>query len=129
MRLHTRSKHKLQSGIVIILVLSILMGISLNYASMHIHIVDGRVVVHSHYTGSDKNSSHHAQHKHSNLQFLHHYLTSVFDKLIVTFYAIVFIAALFLIFIMISDVRLSRSSIYLNYLHRAPPASSVSHTH
>lgn len=124
-----RMKKTTQSGIAIILVLSMLIGISLVYATMHIHIVDGRVVVHSHYSGSNKNSSQQAQHTHSNLQFLHYCLTSVFDKQLLLLYAIVFIAAIFSIFSMISDVRLGQPSIYLNYLHRAPPAFAVSLIH
>ena len=126
MRLHTRSKNKLLSGITIFLILSMVVYLGFTFAFLHLHVIDGRVVVHSHYSGSSNKASQQAHHSHSNLQFLHHCLTSVFDKLLVTVISVMFLAALVLIFSMISDESLSPSSIYLSYLNRAPPALAFS---
>ncbi|HDP99404.1 MAG TPA: hypothetical protein ENN22_09505 [bacterium] len=119
------NKKNHRSCIAILLMVSMAIFIGSGFALLHIHVIDGNIVVHSHFHRASAKSSSQpltkSSHQHSNQDFFHYSSLSVIDKFLLSV-DILFIALLLVIILsIISDICLRLAILHTHALKRAPP--------
>jgi hypothetical protein len=113
-----RIQKHFQSATALIILASMLLFMASGFAYLHVHVVDGKLIAHSHPTSSSQSTP---EHTHSKTEYYFYNLMNGTNPFTITPYFVLLLISLLVNLAVIALHALIPRIIIGNFLNRAPP--------